>query len=538
MGHSISDDATLELWNVASGEQQTVLSGHKGPVHTLDFHPREARVATGSSDKTIRIWDLASSKTIALLLGHTSDVLSVAYSPDGLRLASGSKDKSVRIWDASSGHLIKTLRSHNGAIFGIAFSLDGKSLFSTSGDGTLRVWDLSSGASHILTKTVNSRIYRMGIDPNGKIIGLPLSNGTAQLYDLQDNRTIVLDQRQAEVNEVEFSPDGQIVAAACDDGIVRLWHTRTGKPAWFADGFIPSTKEVFAKNGWIRLDQSSSKNNSEKEGMPQLKKDIEARGKYVSSSSRHTLCVQTHDDQLELWNTKSDQRLWQKRITHLKKIVALPTGCLSLANGKAILHPVEGLVKPLADNVTAIASNEKEIWIATANKIYAFNDSGQSLFSFSIPKPGVTAILPFDHKLLLGYFDGHLEEVSFELHNVFSFKHLSTIAPFPVAELFLGPMNTIILAYTNGLVALYNENNDQILLQFPLHGGAKYVFQSKDWLYLISELGEIRKVDIRPFKLSYCDLMRELWKYIPVTWKEGDVMYQKIPSCHRCINYH
>jgi katanin p80 WD40 repeat-containing subunit B1 len=36
------------------------LPPHDGPVTTIEFHPTEFLVATGSADRTVKFWDLES----------------------------------------------------------------------------------------------------------------------------------------------------------------------------------------------------------------------------------------------------------------------------------------------------------------------------------------------------------------------------------------------------------------------------------------------------------------------------------------------
>jgi WD40 repeat protein len=93
------EEGKAEVWDVATGERLTVLSGHSGGVSDVSWHPDPERdqVATASGDGTVRLWDASSGLTQLVLRGHASPVWQVAFAPDGLRLASSSEE-AVRVW--------------------------------------------------------------------------------------------------------------------------------------------------------------------------------------------------------------------------------------------------------------------------------------------------------------------------------------------------------------------------------------------------------------------------------------------------------
>jgi WD40 repeat protein len=78
------------------------LEGHSGSVNSVVFSPDGSRVASGSDDNTVRVWDVQTGQCQHTLEGHSGRVNSVVFSPDGSRVASGSSDNTVRVWDIAS----------------------------------------------------------------------------------------------------------------------------------------------------------------------------------------------------------------------------------------------------------------------------------------------------------------------------------------------------------------------------------------------------------------------------------------------------
>ena len=73
-------------------------------------------MASGSEDKTIGVWRVSSGERIKTLTGHSSSVTSVVFSSDGEYLASGSWDNTIGVWRVSSGKRIKTLKGHSDSV--------------------------------------------------------------------------------------------------------------------------------------------------------------------------------------------------------------------------------------------------------------------------------------------------------------------------------------------------------------------------------------------------------------------------------------
>ena len=198
-------DSTIKLWDVSqiypeSLDSQTgdnrrtslspsvsrlrTLQGHGGKVWSIAFSPDSQRLATGSEDQTIRLWDLQTGECLQILEGHDRFVLSVAYSPDH-RIASGSDDHTIRLWDAKTGDCLKTLEGHDGWIQAIAFSPDGTLLASSSTDLTAKLWDVATGAC-LKTLTGHGKwLQSVCFSPDGTCLATGSEDETIKLWQVQ-----------------------------------------------------------------------------------------------------------------------------------------------------------------------------------------------------------------------------------------------------------------------------------------------------------------------------------------------------------------
>ena len=107
-----------------------------------------SRCASGSEDATVILWDVATGRARRTLKGHGGEIDCIAYRPDGKWLASGSKDRSIKLWDVDAGETLRTLTGHADRVESVTFSADGKTLATGSGgkDGTVRLWNVADGA--------------------------------------------------------------------------------------------------------------------------------------------------------------------------------------------------------------------------------------------------------------------------------------------------------------------------------------------------------------------------------------------------------
>ncbi len=148
-------------------------------------------MASAGDEGVVRLWDASTGRELHRLTGAAR---SLAFSPDGRLLATADfeRDGRVRLWDVTSGREARPLEAGEGLWECVAFAPDGNTL-ACCGPRTL-----------LLDVTTGKLLRRFG----GK------------------------DRRESDdAAHLAFAPGGKVLATACAEGAVRLWHTDTGKEA-------------------------------------------------------------------------------------------------------------------------------------------------------------------------------------------------------------------------------------------------------------------------------------------------------------------
>src|SRR5271166_5339666 len=221
---------------VAGGPMIRTLEGHTGPVRAVAVTPDGCRAVSASDDQTLRLWDLSTGQTIRTLEGHTGPVYAVAVTPDGRCAVSASWDQTLRLWDLSTGQMIRTLE---GSVTAVAVTPDGRCAVWASLDQTLRLWDLSTGQTIRTLEGHTGPVTAVAVTPDGCRAVLASADQTLRLWDLSSGQTIrTLEGHTNDVRAVAVTPDGCRAVSASWDQTLRLWDLSTGQMIRTLEGSV------------------------------------------------------------------------------------------------------------------------------------------------------------------------------------------------------------------------------------------------------------------------------------------------------------
>ncbi len=220
----------IAIWAMPDGELHERITGFAHAVVSVAFSSDSKLCATGGGEPTaegeIKVFETATWKQVAEIKnGHSDTVYGVCFSPDGKMLASASADKFVKIWEVPSGKLVKAFEGHTHHVLDVGWMADGKLLASAGGDNTVKIWDFQQGEQ---VRTINAhakqvtRLFFIGAKNEFLTCG---GDGAVKKFNAQNGGNIGNYGGAADfVYCVGASPDGLVIAAGGEDGVVRVYN--------------------------------------------------------------------------------------------------------------------------------------------------------------------------------------------------------------------------------------------------------------------------------------------------------------------------
>lgn len=227
---SASDDQTVKLWDVQTGECLKTFVGHTDWIQSVHFSPDGQMLATGSRDQTVKIWDVDTEKCLQTLTGHTHRVRSVMFNPQGTMLVSSSDDRTIKLWQVKTGRCLQTLQGHQDLVLSVAFHPSGDWIASAGADRTIKLWNISTQQCVRTFVGHTHRVRSVAFSADGQRLTSGSDDQMVKVWDIETGNTLVTLQGHTKtIWSVAFNPVSQILASGSEDESIKLWNVETGE---------------------------------------------------------------------------------------------------------------------------------------------------------------------------------------------------------------------------------------------------------------------------------------------------------------------
>ncbi|MDA3954347.1 MAG: hypothetical protein PF485_11935 [Bacteroidales bacterium] len=227
-----SDDSSkillINLINNVETDQELV--GHTKIVSGIAVAANNEFLISSSNDKTIRKWDLKTMKG-EILAESESKINTITISPDSKTVVAGTQDGKISIWNANekSDPLIINDESKV-AITAVKFNNEGKWLVSGDSKGNIKIRNSETFEIIENLEGHKSRISDIDFNPDGNLMATSSLDGSVRIWDFinLNNQPIILTDHDRWVMSLSFSPDGKRLVTSSDvkDRIL-IWPTKS-----------------------------------------------------------------------------------------------------------------------------------------------------------------------------------------------------------------------------------------------------------------------------------------------------------------------
>jgi WD40 repeat protein len=234
----VNGDDGVVVWDLAESPPSarhlfgsSMLGGH------MAVSPDGRTLALTGDDARTQLWDLVHDETIAVL---PTDAESLSFSSDGRTLATSSsltsingvaKTPGIRLWDVARGGQIGRRLPGGGDI--VALGQGGVLAAGGLIGGEMQLWDLEHHSRIGERFSGGDGIFDLVFSPDGQKLAAAGTDALVRLWDVSGGTAVggpPLRGHTWVVETVAFSPDGSTLASGDEDGAVRLWDVARGAP--------------------------------------------------------------------------------------------------------------------------------------------------------------------------------------------------------------------------------------------------------------------------------------------------------------------
>jgi energy-coupling factor transporter ATP-binding protein EcfA2 len=252
-----TDSANVQIFNLVNPKAKPVLvTTLTGATNDIEFLPNNSGFAVTKTDKTISIVNHLTGKvTASATLPFELKALSV--NPDGKQLVAGTWSGELVLLDIPSMTYKIALRDTGAQILSVRFSPDGKKIaYGTfeikSKRGLVKMYDVEKQKKDDRQFTGHrAGVYDVEFSPDGKLLASAGSDKRLQMWvlDNPNDLPIVMDNNNGFIWDIAFAKGSDYLIAACHESEIRIWPT---DPDLLANQVCPKLQRNMTQDEWSK----------------------------------------------------------------------------------------------------------------------------------------------------------------------------------------------------------------------------------------------------------------------------------------------
>lgn len=225
---STHTNGTIQLWDINSLDCLRILPAHEDTIASIDFHPHQPWLLSGSHDCSFKLWDYTTGDCLATWGDHRQMVWSAQFNPDGTWIASISPDGFAKLWSLETQACLHTFEIDPPQGRALAFSPDGQWLALVSQD-TIRLWDMNT-ARFVRSFPQNSSPFSLCFTPDSQTLISNPAMARVQFWDVASGRRLrTLQGSLLSLEAMALNSQGTQLVSGSEDGSVRGWDADSGE---------------------------------------------------------------------------------------------------------------------------------------------------------------------------------------------------------------------------------------------------------------------------------------------------------------------
>jgi WD40 repeat protein/energy-coupling factor transporter ATP-binding protein EcfA2 len=250
-----TDSANVQIFNLANPKSKPILvTTLTGATNDIEFLPDNSGFAVSKTDKTISIVNHLTGKVTSTAT-LPFELKSLSVNPNGKQLVAGTWSGELVLLDIPSMSYKVALRDTGAQILSVRFSPDGKKIAYGTFEiktkrGLVKMFDLDRQRKDDRQFTGHKAgVYDVEFSPDGKLLASAGSDKRLQMWvlDNPNDLPIVMDNNNGFIWDIAFAKGSDYLIAACHESELRVWPT---SPELLASQVCPKLSRNMTQDEW------------------------------------------------------------------------------------------------------------------------------------------------------------------------------------------------------------------------------------------------------------------------------------------------